>query len=318
MALRALPRPCPGAQRTQPSVPSGPLEKAPASPVPWPAARQPTAVCTRPWGHAREERSRGHPRPQGSAYLYPLVRGPKIQNKTMLDETRERRPNGEAPPSPGGTQGASAGDHTQGGFLTPSRSLGPGEGRAGKWGYHAQAGALRGQSVGTLGAGPGGWEPALTELLQLRGHGLGAQGEGRGRSSLWRRRSWEGAGGRDGVESLAPCRPRSSFQKGQEGPDLLGWLRWALPRGRELAVVTGSAGSSHTRLQPPKGVHLACSWLPSAGLTPAPCPPAVTTLGEALGPLPSPGPGRELLQWPMQVFGAGAPGPRLSAEHSRA
>ena len=170
--------------------------------------------------------------------------------------------------------------------------------------------------------GQGRREPALTELLQLRGHGLGAQGEGRGRSSLWRRRSWEGAGGRDGGESLAPgCRPCSSFQKGQEGPDLLGWLRWASPRGGELAVVTGSAGSSHMRLQPPKGVHLVCSWLPSAGLTQARCPPAVTALGEAgwaLGPLPSPGPGRELLQWPMQVFGAGAPGPRLSAEHSRA
>ena len=51
VALRTLPRPCPGAQRTQPSVPSGPLETAPASPVPWPAAHQPTAVCTRPRGH---------------------------------------------------------------------------------------------------------------------------------------------------------------------------------------------------------------------------------------------------------------------------
>lgn len=73
----------------------------------------------------------------------------------MLDEPRERRPNGEAPPSPGKTQGASAGDRTQGGFLTSSRALGPGEGQAGKRGDHAQAGALRGQPVGTLGAAPG-------------------------------------------------------------------------------------------------------------------------------------------------------------------
>ena len=57
VALCALPRPCPGAQQTQPSVPSGPLEKAPASPVPWPAARQPTAVCTRPWGHGLLDRA---------------------------------------------------------------------------------------------------------------------------------------------------------------------------------------------------------------------------------------------------------------------
>lgn len=158
-------------------------------------------------------------------------------------------------------------------------------------------------------------EPALTELLQLRGHGLGAQGEGRGRSSLWRRRSWGGAGRRDGGEILAPgCCPRSPFLKGQEGPDLLGQLRRASPRGEEPAVVTESAGSSHTCLQPPKGVRLACSWPPSVDLTQAWCPPAVAALGEAgwaLGPLPSPGPGCELLQWPMQVSGVGAPGPRL-------
>lgn len=113
-----------------------------------------------------------------------------------------------------------------------------------------------------------------------------------------------GAGGRDGGESLAPgCCPRSPFLKGQEGPDLLGQLRRASPRGEEPAVVTESAGSSHTRLQPPKEVRLACSWPPSVGLTQARCPPAVTALGEAgwaLGPLPSPGPGCELLQWPMQ------------------
>lgn len=42
------PQATPGAQRPQPSASCGPLEKAPASPVPWPEARQPTAVCAHP------------------------------------------------------------------------------------------------------------------------------------------------------------------------------------------------------------------------------------------------------------------------------
>lgn len=89
----------------------------------------------------------------------------------------------------------------------------------------------------------------------------------------------------------------------------MGWSREAL----EVVTCVSSLLS--------KGVRLACSWRPSAGLTQARSPPAVTALGEAgwaLRPLPPPGPGCELLQGLMQESGAGAPGPRLSAEHSLA
>lgn len=92
----------------------------------------------------------------GAAYLYPLVRGPKIENKTMLDEPRRERGKTSSP--------------TRSWQVPMERAVGPGGGRCACTGPCRLGGASR----------PG----TLTQLLQLRCHGLGAQRERRGRGTL--------------------------------------------------------------------------------------------------------------------------------------
>ena len=175
----------------------GPLERAPASPVPWPAARQPTAVCAHPQlgprpsgpSHAREERSRGHPRPPGSAYLYPLVRGPKVQNRTMLDKPREEAQR-RSSPEPRRGAGGQRGRPALRGLPDSLPGAGAGRGASGQAGGMHRPGLFEASPRACRALGRGRRGPALTELLQLRGHGLGSKGEGCGRSALRRRRSW--------------------------------------------------------------------------------------------------------------------------------
>lgn len=142
-----------------------------------------THQAHQPYRHLRQPPGRGGlrrwPSPaggavgghRGAAYLYPLVSGPKIQNKTMLDEPRRGR---------GKTSNR-----------TRSRQAGWRCGRGG--------GGRAMQAQGRAG------QVTLTELLQLRGHGLGAQREGRGRSPLGGRGRCRGRQERPGVR-LAPLR----------------------------------------------------------------------------------------------------------------
>lgn len=92
------------------------------------------------------------------------------------------------------------------------------------------------------GAGQAG-RATLTELLQLRGHGLGAQGEGRGWSTLGRRGSFRGRLERQRCENLARMSPTPPpcFQHdlGASGPEPAGKAdRQASPRGGGAAAVT--------------------------------------------------------------------------------
>lgn len=188
---------------------------------------------------------RGGPRQQGelsggyrgAAYLYPLVSGPKIQNKTMLDEEGEEEAKLVTAAEP------------EGRTEEPAR----GRGRA----MHAGREAREAREA----RGARGWagQATLTELLQLRGHGLGAQREGRGRSPLGGWGCCRGRQERPGVR-LAPPRGRrpdppsrarggglslrlSSCEADRQGrpPGWAGWpwspagLRQSLGWGRLLA-----------------------------------------------------------------------------------
>lgn len=140
----------------------------PTLPPPAPTPRAEVAFGDGP--RQQGERSGGH---HGAAYLYPLASGPKIQNKTMLDEPRRGR---------GKTSNRTGAGRRDGGA---GEGQGPGHAR------------------GAGGAGRAG-QVTLTELLQLRGHGLGAQREGRGRSPLGGRGRCRGRQERPGVRPPAP------------------------------------------------------------------------------------------------------------------
>lgn len=57
VALCALPRPCPGAKQTQPSVPSVLLRRPQQAPVPW-SRSSPAHCCLHPpWGHGLLDRA---------------------------------------------------------------------------------------------------------------------------------------------------------------------------------------------------------------------------------------------------------------------
>lgn len=157
----------------------GPVARAPSAPCRRLERRQPAALpphCTyikpRAGPFWSEPEFGGIPRPQrelfggpcGATYLYPLVRGPKIQNKTMLDEPeREKAKLVTTPRSHG----------------VPTRMpTGAAGSQGGSWCY-AQARAWRGasrQAKGHAGTGLHGGHvlatgqagrATLTELLQL-------------------------------------------------------------------------------------------------------------------------------------------------------
>lgn len=145
------------------------------------------------------------------------MRGPKFKTNNVR-RTRREEAQAKLPRAQGGDLRGQHGRPHLGGFLTSSRRLGPERRRAS--GDHAQAGSAAGQPPWARWAlGQGRREPALTKLLQLRGHGLGAQGEGRGSElALEAEELGVGAGGRDGGESLAPGMLPAALPEGSGGP----------------------------------------------------------------------------------------------------
>lgn len=232
---------------SSPSLSAPPLSTSnPGDGALWSSRAQSTSEAEFGWGWGRRgglgKLFREH---CGAAYLCPLVRGPKIQNKTMLDEPK--RGKGGTSNHPRSQQDAH-GDANVGAARTQEPEAIPGfqgqrdQGKQASKGHAWPEAArrpvpLRPRCWRQRGAGRA-RRATLTELLQLRGHGLGAQGEGRGWSTLGRRGSLRGRRERQRCENLARMAPapppRFPHSLGAGGPEPAGKVgRRASPQAGE-------------------------------------------------------------------------------------